>query len=279
MHRNERPPGSAVDLLVLASGSQANALWIRAFGCALLLDAGLTADATLRRLDEAGLPASDIEAVVLTHEHDDHARGAGAVARAVGAAVAANQQTLEACPGLDGVDTIRVQSERPLKIGPFEIEAIPVSHDAAAPSAFAIQTSGLRVVLATDLGSVNDQLIERARGADVIILEANYDLRLLNVSPYPWFLKNRILGANGHLSNDAAAKAIVAMHAGRSQEVLLAHLSEINNLAPLARDSVLSALAEASVTRVNVQALRPNRGGTRLTLPLQREAVGALARS
>src|SRR5205809_947075 len=103
-----------------------------------------------------------------------------------------------------------------------------------------------------------DDLLARARDADALILEANYDLRLLSVSPYPWFLKNRILSPTGHLSNDAAARAVVEVASDRPQTVFLVHLSDINNLTPLARDTVQWALEREGIAAVRVEAVRPN---------------------
>ncbi|MBM3450433.1 MAG: MBL fold metallo-hydrolase [Armatimonadetes bacterium] len=275
MTQGDSPPMASVDVFVVASGSQANALWLRAGETAILIDAGLAAETSVRRLRAAALPTTQIAAVLLTHEHDDHARGAGALARMLDVSVVANEATLAACSGLDGAVTDRIVEEGHYSIGPFRIEAVPVSHDAASPVAFVVDAGGLRVAVATDLGSVSEAFVERGRGADLVVIEANYDLRLLDVSPYPWFLKNRILGDRGHLSNEGAAKAVIAMHAGSRQDVLLAHLSDVNNLVPLARDTVASALAEESISDVAVEALRPNRGGVRRVLTVSREASSA----
>src|SRR3989475_7513198 len=119
----------------------------------------------------------------------------------------------------------------------------------------------ISILTATDLGGVTDEVISRARDADVLILETNYDLRLLSVSPYPWFLKNRILSPTGHLSNDAAARAVVEAASDRLRTVFLVHLSDINNLTPLARDTVQWALEREGIAAVPLQAVRPNGTG------------------
>jgi phosphoribosyl 1,2-cyclic phosphodiesterase len=117
------------------------------------------------------------------------------------------------------------------------------------------------VAVACDLGEVTDAVADHARGADLLVIEANYDVGLLAVSPYPWFLKNRIAGPRGHLSNAAAARAAVAAATGRPQTVHLVHLSEVNNLAPLARDLVRAALEADGLSAVRVEAVRPNAAG------------------
>ncbi|OLD58166.1 MAG: hypothetical protein AUI83_04425, partial [Armatimonadetes bacterium 13_1_40CM_3_65_7] len=200
-----------------------------------------------------------ITAILLTHEHDDHAKGAGALSRLVGAPVLANAGTLAAAGGLlNGASTERLTTGVPFRVGSVQVEAFQVPHDATEPVGFVVSGNGVSVLIATDLGGVTDEVISRARDADVLILEANYDLRLLSVSPYPWFLKNRILSSTGHLSNDAAARAVVGAASGRVRAVFLVHLSDINNLTPLARDTVQWALEREGIAAIHVEAVRPN---------------------
>lgn len=253
-----------VRISVLASGSGGNAVWLEASGEAVLVDAGLSSDSLLRRAEEAGHNRGALRAVLLTHEHDDHARGAAALSRTVGVPVLGNEATLRAC-GLEPARCEPFTNLRPFRVGPWSVEAVPVRHDAADPVAFVLEACGVRVVVATDLGDVGDSLLERGAGSDVVLLEANYDLRLLGVSPYPWFVKNRILSRAGHLSNDGAASAAVRLHAGRPQHFVLLHVSEVNNLAPLARDTVAGALARRGIV-ARVQVIRPNQGA-RVALP------------
>ncbi|MCS7234970.1 MAG: MBL fold metallo-hydrolase [Armatimonadota bacterium] len=246
-------------VVVLASGSAGNAVWVEVEGAALLVDAGLPAEALLRRMAETGCAAGSLVAILLTHEHDDHARGAAALARTLGVPVLANEATLRACGWSCTVPCERIPNLQSVRVGSWTVEAVPVPHDATDPVAFVLEAAGTRVAVATDLGDVGEDLVERARGCDVVLLEANYDLRLLGVSPYPWFVKNRILGRTGHLSNDTAAAAAVRLNAGRPQRFVLLHVSEVNNLAPLARDVVAEALAREG-RPAQVQAVRPNQG-------------------
>ncbi|MDR5709304.1 MAG: MBL fold metallo-hydrolase [Armatimonadota bacterium] len=245
---------------VLASGSAANAVLVESCSTRVLVDAGLSAQATRRWLARFGIVPARLDAVLLTHEHHDHARGAASVARTMGTVVLANRRTLRACPDL-GARHERFTNLQPFRIGDLVVEAIPVSHDAADPVAFVIEGEGRRMVIATDLGKVDEAFVERAVGADMVLLEANYDLRLLAVSPYPPAVKRRLLGPRGHLSNDAAARLCVQLHTGRPQRVVLVHLSEVTNLAPLARDVVAAALLREGIDRVAVEIVRPNTGG------------------
>ncbi|MDR7417155.1 MAG: MBL fold metallo-hydrolase [Armatimonadota bacterium] len=245
---------------VLASGSAANAILVEGGSTRILVDAGLPARATHRWLGRFGIFPARLDAILLTHEHDDHARGAGAVARTTGAVVLANERTLRACAHV-GRRHERFENLRSFRVGELLVEAIPVSHDAADPVAFVIEAQGKRVVIATDLGGADEVLLERAAGADLVLLEANYDLGLLAVSPYPTSVKRRLIGSRGHLSNDAAARLSVRLHTGTHQRVVLVHLSAVNNLAPLARDVVAAALRREGIDRVAVEAIRPNTGG------------------
>ena len=246
---------------ILRSGSSGNAAVVAAGGTAVLIDAGLAADAILRELaatPELPTPA----AILLTHEHDDHARGAGALARTLDIPILASDGTIRGAGTLlEGAAVERCAPGRPFTVGALTVEAFPVPHDAAEPVGFVVASGGARVCVATDLGEATDEVYARAADADALVVEANYDVALLGVSPYPWFLKNRILSPVGHLSNDAAAR--VACHAAshRARMVALVHLSDINNLTPLARDTVRWALGQDGLGAVRIEAVRANGAG------------------
>jgi phosphoribosyl 1,2-cyclic phosphodiesterase len=253
------PSLPALRAVVLASGSAGNALLLEAGSTRLLIDAGLSAEAIERSLGEVGVAPRGLSAILLTHEHDDHAKGAGPLSRAFGIPLHANAATVAAADAaLAGATVSTFETGRPFAVGAFEITAFPVSHDAAEPVGFTLAAARHRIMIATDLGSASEALDHHLAGADLVILESNYDLRLLSVSAYPWFLKNRILGPRGHLSNDDAARALARTAAGGSRAVCLAHLSEVNNLASLARDTVLEAIAQARGAIGRVLAVPPN---------------------
>lgn len=238
----------------------------------LLIDAGLAAETILKELGDASgsccSPAS-LDAILLTHEHDDHMKGAVAVARATGAVIWVNEPTLRAARGaLAGAAVEVFRTGVPFGVGSASIAAFPVPHDAAEPVGFTLAAYGARVAVACDLGDVTGSLVEHARGADLLVIEANYDLRLLGVSAYPWFLKNRIMSAQGHLSNEGAARVAAAAANGKPQTVQLVHLSEVNNLAPLARDVVRGTLAAGGHERMRVEVVRPNAAGPWWNAPL-----------
>jgi phosphoribosyl 1,2-cyclic phosphodiesterase len=246
---------------VLRSGSAGNAIFVDAGGTRVLIDAGLPAEVLLRELGSAGVPPR-LDAVMLTHEHDDHAKGAAGVARATGAVVLANQETVRSAASLLSGTRVEIfRTGASFHVGPIDVIPFPLPHDAAEPVGFALSAGGARAVVACDLGDVTGALLDHARGADLIVLEANYDLRLMAVSSYPWFLKNRIISPQGHLSNDGAARAAAAAATRTTRAIHLVHLSEVNNLAPLARDTVKTALVAQGLGAVRVEAVRPNTGG------------------
>jgi phosphoribosyl 1,2-cyclic phosphodiesterase len=239
--------------VVLASGSAGNVFLVETEGCRVLVDAGLSADAIERALGIVGLHPRTLAGILLTHEHDDHARGAGPLSREFGIPVFANAFAAAAAgAALEDAVLRTFDADRAFAVGPFTVTAFPVPHDAAAPVGFTLETGDRRVTIATDLGSAGEVLDTQLAAADLVILESNYDLRLLSVSDYPWFLKNRILSSRGHLSNDDAARALARTAAARARTICLVHLSEVNNLASLARDTVKAALDEVSNDRVRV---------------------------
>ncbi len=248
---------------ILRSGSAGNAILLAAAGTRLLVDAGVPLDVIARELASVDLELADLSAVLLTHEHDDHARSVGALSRAAGIPVLANERTLQQAANFLGpAATERFTTGTSFSLGAFTVEPFLISHDAVEPVGFSLRVDGLRVVVAYDLGDVDGVLREHLPGADLVLLEANYDPRLLGVSGYPWFLKNRILGPTGHLSNESAARAAVwAARGGKAQTIFLLHLSEVNNLPPLARDVVRWALEREGVKRTRVQAVRSNSAG------------------
>ncbi len=256
---------SPIRVRVLRSGSAGNAILVESPGTRLLIDAGLPAEVILREIDGAAPGpggCARLDAILLTHEHDDHCRGVAAVARATGAVVLANESTLRAAGAqIAGSPSEAFKEDSTFSVGCIRATPFSLPHDAADPVGFLLAADGVRVAVACDLGEVPEALVERARGVDLLVIEANYDLRLMAVSAYPWFLKNRIIGSRGHLSNEGAAAAVVGMATGGPQDVHLVHLSDTNNLAPLARDTVREALEARGIRGVSVVAVRPNAGG------------------
>jgi phosphoribosyl 1,2-cyclic phosphodiesterase len=225
-------------LIVLASGSSGNAALIESGGRAVLLDAGISACETLRRVAAAGVGDARIEAILLTHEHVDHVRGARVLARRLGIPVMATAGTLRAAAACmaDVPETVAIGRRDRFSVAGMKVTSFPTAHDAAESAGFTFESRrGHRVGVATDTGTVTAEVAEALAGANAIGLEANHDLRMLDEGPYPPFLKRRIAGERGHLSNDDAAATLASLAWGGLAHVFALHLSEQNNTPETAR--------------------------------------------
>ena len=245
----------------LASGSQGNATLVEFGETRLLIDAGLTLKELLSRLKACEIEPASISAILLSHEHQDHARGAQRFSTRFGVPVVASWDTLE---GMDRspqafAGWIDLPSGNAVTIGDVSVVSFPVPHDAAAPVGFVLESAGIRVGVATDLGHATPQVAERLAGCDLLMIESNHDSLLLRDGPYPWRLKDRVSGKLGHLSNSEAAALIKHIVDERCRCIVLAHLSEKNNTPELARTSALRALHARGRGGVDVKIARSDR--------------------
>jgi phosphoribosyl 1,2-cyclic phosphodiesterase len=231
---------------VLGSGSRGNAIALTADDDTLLIDAGFSLKELTRRAGEIGLDLGGVRAVLLTHEHGDHTRGAGALARRVGCPIVASAGTLAAVrPRIGTVEVSVVDHHRERPVGPFRVTAGRTSHDAAEPMAFSVRRPGTnqRVAVAYDVGTPTTGLRYLLRNATCLVLEANHDDVLLRTSNYPASVRARIAGPGGHLSNRAAGELLAEVCHAELSTVVLAHLSDRCNRADLARAAAEAALA------------------------------------
>jgi phosphoribosyl 1,2-cyclic phosphodiesterase len=229
---------------LLGSGSEGNATLVEGGGARVLLDAGLGPRQLAERLHSAGVDPAALDAVFVSHEHGDHARGAARLARRLGVPILTAPGTRDRLPA-----DARTATHLPLgltaevALGPFTVRACPTSHDAAEPLALAVHTAdGARVGVAYDLGRATTATRYLLRGLTAIVLEANHDDVLLRTSGYPPVVQQRIAGSGGHLSNRAAAELLAEVHHPGLSVVVLAHLSERCNTAAEARAAVETAL-------------------------------------
>lgn len=238
----------------LASGSQGNCLVVEAGdGVArtrVLLDCGLALRETVRRLERRGLAPGDIDAVLVTHEHDDHLGSAFGFAAAHGAALCLTRGTLraaeEAGRALPGVEVRLIDGRASFAVGALEIEPFTVPHDAREPVQATFSDGASRLGVLTDLGVPTPHVLEKLAPCDALVLECNHDRDLLEGGTYPKWLKARIGGPLGHLENGAAAALLASIGAARLQHVIAAHLSERNNRPELARAALAQALGCAA---------------------------------
>jgi len=191
---------------------------------------------TRSRLGLIGVGLEDIDAIVVSHEHIDHVRGVGPISRAFGTPVYMSSPTLRSAAGLigEGVDIREFESGSVFSIGGMYIEPFSTSHDAADPVGFTVQAGGRKLGIATDLGYASHLVIERLKGCGMLVIESNHDPVMLKNGPYPWNVKQRVSGRDGHLSNSDAARLVSELLHPGLERVLLAHMSQTNNLPELA---------------------------------------------
>ena len=216
---------------ILASGSKGNACYVETNKARILIDAGLSCREIERRLMMVGVSAGKLNAVVLTHEHSDHIRGAGPLSRRYNLPLYANSGTLEKGRKTLGnlPKPMPIETGGSLTINDLSIETFTKCHDAADPMGIILSSDGVKIGLATDLGRSTKLAEERLKSCQALILEFNYDPDMLNEGPYPLDLKRRIKGPDGHLSNQQGGELLNAVSHVDLKFVILAHLSETNN--------------------------------------------------
>jgi phosphoribosyl 1,2-cyclic phosphodiesterase len=221
-------------LAVLASGSQGNAILVSSGTHSILFDVGVSVRKLKSRAAELGVDFSGLKAAFISHEHSDHVRGLELFSEKSGLPVFATHGTL----GSDAVRGIKnkvaIKSGETVRINGFEVQAFRLPHDAAEPVGFVISDREHLIAIATDLGSPITLVQERLKNAELVVLESNHDPELLRNGPYPWPLKQRILGRNGHLSNQDCAKTLARLQHHGLKRAVLAHLSDKNNRPQLA---------------------------------------------
>jgi phosphoribosyl 1,2-cyclic phosphodiesterase len=225
----------------LQSGSNGNCLWVEAEGVGLIIDAGISGVQAEKRLAAHGRSIGDAQGLVISHDHADHARSAGVFARKFKLTVHATRATLKAAVShhkLGEISQVRpFAAGEILDFGPLAVETYSTPHDGADPVAFVVESRGVRLGVLTDLGHVFAGLSELVRTLDAVFIESNHDPAMLERGPYPGWLKRRISGPAGHLSNRDAAGLIAGPGAERLRWACLAHLSEQNNDPDLALET------------------------------------------
>ncbi len=282
-----------VRMTVLASGSKGNSTVVSSSRTRLLVDAGMSCREIFKRMRAAGEDVENLDAILITHEHQDHVQGLAVTARKLGipvyfteathrawmrwmtprkrltyaqwmerqkAAAAAGREPASA--GDEAQDAAGEDMAKPRKdpcalpaveyfsagsgfqIGDIAITPYTVPHDAADPVGFVFEADGVRLGIATDLGYIPPNVHVHLKKCDVLMIESNHDVDMLRDGPYPWSVKQRVMSRVGHLSNDAAADFLENSYDGQAAFVVLAHLSESNNLPELARVSAERALRD-----------------------------------
>ncbi|MCC8103078.1 MAG: MBL fold metallo-hydrolase [Clostridiales bacterium] len=224
----------------IASGSSGNCIFAGTEHTSVLIDAGISGKKVVAGLKEIDRKPEELDAILITHEHSDHIKGLGVLARKYGIPVYCSTGTRQEmlCNHMLGTvdETLfhEVTPDQHFLIQDLDVLPFRVSHDAAEPVAYRLSHEGKSVAVATDLGYYDDYVVDHLRQLDAVLIESNHDINMLQVGRYPYYLKQRILGLKGHLSNDNAGRLVGEILHENMKGILLGHLSQENNLEDLA---------------------------------------------
>ncbi len=234
---------------VLASGSKGNSVLVSSDEKRILIDCGISIRALTSSLKERNLSISDVQAILITHEHGDHVCSCAQLTEAYGIPVFTNAITMSALKRKTGLrGGYYFEETSPFVLCGMEISPFRTSHDAVYPVGYSIADADSKFTYATDLGYFSNTVKESAKGSDLILIESNHDVERLLNGPYPKYLKERILSSRGHLSNDHCAIAVRELLESGTKRFVLGHLSEQNNTHDLALSTTLNLLTSSGAT-------------------------------
>lgn len=232
----------------IASGSSGNCIFAGSSRTSVLIDAGISGKKVEQGLNEIDMTTKDMDGILVTHEHSDHIRGVGVLARRYHLPVYATKGTIKALKNMPQVGKIPdelfhpIEADRKFSVGDLSVEPFTISHDAAEPVGFRIEHDGKSAAVATDMGCYDEYTVEHLKNLDVLLLESNHDLHMLEAGRYPYYLKRRIMGEKGHLSNDDSGQLLCRVLHDNIREIYLGHLSRENNYEALAFETVSSEI-------------------------------------
>ena len=231
-------------LVSIASGSSGNCIYIGSDNTHILVDAGISNKRIEQGLNEVGLKGAELDGIVVTHEHSDHVKGLGVLARKYRLPVYGTRGTLDKIAAMSAFgeypkELLRsVSPDVAFAIGDLKLEPFSIDHDAADPVAYRVKHGRTGVAVATDMGHYDQYVIAHLQGLDAILIESNHDVNMLQAGPYPYYLKRRILSDHGHLSNENAGRLLSCILHDGLKQILLGHLSRENNYEALAYETV-----------------------------------------
>lgn len=235
----------------LYSGSSGNCLFVENNSTKILVDCGVSGKKVCEGLEAIDKKIEDIDAIIVTHEHSDHVQSLGLISKKYNIPVYANIETWQAMPTqsqkIQENNKKTFNNDNDFEIGNLLIHPFSTPHDAANPCGFNIYSGKRKISIATDLGHMDNVILENLKGSSFILLESNYDPEILKVSKYPYILKQRIAGPNGHLSNSTAGKTIGCLIQNDLKTVMLGHLSKENNFPELAYQTVVEELMSQNI--------------------------------
>lgn len=231
-------------LCSIASGSSGNCIYLGSEQTHLLIDTGISKKRIDEGLCELGIKGEELSGILVTHEHSDHIQGLGVFSRKYGVPIYATRGTIAGikdCKNLGKLDDElfhEVMLDQQFSVGDIKIKPFAISHDANEPSGFRMENDDKVVAIATDLGKYDDYIIENLKNLNAIVLEANHDVHMVEVGPYPYYLKQRVLSNRGHLSNELTGRLLCNILHDKLKYIMLGHLSKENNYDELARETV-----------------------------------------
>lgn len=231
-------------LCSIASGSSGNCIYVGNDNTNLLVDVGVSGKRIEKGLYSIDVDPKSIDGILITHEHSDHIGGLGVMARRYKVPIYATAETIYSILKIRSIGNIPeelfnyVRPDESFEINDMKVNPFSISHDASNPVCYTFASGGQKVGVATDLGKYDDYTISHLKDSDALLLEANHDVNMLQVGSYPYYLKKRILGDRGHLSNDNSGKLICELLHDKLKYVFLGHLSRENNYPELAYETV-----------------------------------------
>lgn len=231
-------------LCSIASGSSGNCIYVGDDHTHLLVDTGISKKRIEQGLVSLGIKGDELSGILITHEHIDHIQGLGVFSRKYEVPVYATPGTIKgirACRSLGNIPEgllHEIQVDDPFSLGTLNITPFSISHDANEPSGYRVENEEKAVAVATDLGKYDDYTVQNLSELNAVILEANHDIHMLEVGPYPYPLKRRVMGDKGHLSNELSGRLLCDILHDNLQYVVLGHLSKENNYEELAYETV-----------------------------------------
>ena len=227
----------------ISSGSSGNCIYVSSDRTRILVDVGISKKSVNDGLNLIKVNPNSIDGILLTHEHLDHYRGVGIFSRAYDIPVYLNGRTYEVISSkLMNINKINIIDNGEFVIGDLDIKSFNLPHDAVDPVGYSIMNSKKKISIATDMGYVSNEIFENLKDSNIVLIESNYNEDMVKVSPYPYYLKQRILSNTGHLSNDECAKVVVNLVECSRKHIILGHLSNTNNFPELAYKTVENGL-------------------------------------
>ena len=235
-------------MMTIASGSSGNCTFVGSDGTGILVDVGITKKKINDSLNDVGLDLSDIKGILITHEHIDHVRAIGVISRKYGIPIYATESTFEEIKYINSLGSLdyglfhSISPDEPFMIGDITVSAHSTWHDAADPVCYSLTCGTKKISVATDMGGYDDYMVQALKDSDAVLVETNHDIRMLQVGPYPYSLKQRILSSYGHLCNEAGGRLIRSILNDHIKTIFLGHISRENNLPELAVAAVSAEL-------------------------------------